>query len=250
MYDYFLGGHHNFEIDRLAARKVIEINPDTPLVMQANRAFLRRAVRFLSERGIDQFLDIGSGIPTAGNVHEIAQKINPTARIAYVDVDPVAVRHGEALLGDNPNVAVVEADARRPELIIDHPRVRGLLDLDRPVALLLVALLHFIPDDEQARHIVAVLHNGLAPGSYVVISHATHESAPPEHVERIQKLYARTNNPAQIRSRRQIERLFDGLELIEPGLVNAPLWRPETDEDIFLDQPERSVTLAGVARKA
>jgi hypothetical protein len=133
MYDYFLGGYHNFEIDRMAAQKVLEIHPETPLVMQSNRYFLRRVVDFLAQQGIDQFLDIGSGIPTVGNVHEIAQKANPNSRVVYVDLESLAVRQGEDILADNPNASIIEADLRQPEAILNHPEVGRLLDFERPV---------------------------------------------------------------------------------------------------------------------
>ncbi len=149
MYDYFLGGYHNFAADRQAAERVLAQFPDTRFIAQANRAFLRRAVTFLGEQGIAQFLDIGSGILTVGNVHEIVQAGNPNARVVYVDSDPVAVIHSETILADNPNAAAVRADARQPEAILAHPEVRRLLDPARPLAVLLVALLHFVTDDRK-----------------------------------------------------------------------------------------------------
>ena len=249
MYDYLLGGYNNFEVDRVAARMMIEINPDAPLVMRANRAFLRRAVEFLVGRGITQFLDVGSGIPTVGNVHEVAQKADPTARVVYVDAEPVAVRHSEMLLKDNPNATVFQFDARQPERLLDHPEVRRLLDLGKPTAVLLFCLLHFVPDDEEALHIARVLRDALAPGSYVGVSHATHEHSPPEYIEQVTKLYSRTSTPVRMRSHGEIEGFFEGLELVEPGLVHVPLWRPETSEDLLVDQPVRSVTYGGIGRK-
>lgn len=250
MYDYFLGGYHNFEVDRAAARRVMELNPEAPLVMRSNRAFLRRAVSTLCERGVEQFLDVGSGIPTAGNVHEVARGVNPSARVVYVDMDPVAVRHGEAILQGDPGAAAIEADARDPGRILAHPEVSRLLDPGRPLAVLLVAVLHFVPDDGEAGRVVGAFRDALAPGSYVAISHATDESTPSETVGRLQELYARTGTPVRLRSRAQVERLFEGLELLEPGLVYAPLWMPEGPDDLFPGEPERSATLAGVGRKA
>ena len=249
MYDYFLGGYHNFAIDRAAAEQVIAIYSDTPLVMQANRAFLRRAVKFLVEQGIDQFLDIGSGIPTVGNVHEVAQQLNPAARVVYVDMDPIAVRHSEAILRDNPNAAVIQADVREPEQVLNHRHVRRLLDFSQPMAVLLLFLVHFVTDDEQAYHLVRVLRDAIAPGSFMAISHGCHDNVPREIVERVEGLYARSTTPTRVRSRAQIERFFDGLEPVEPGLVYLPVWRPEGPDDPLLDLPERCVTLGGVARK-
>jgi len=249
MYDYYLGGYHNFEIDRHAAEQAMKIYPDLPQVMQANRAFLRRAVRFVAEQGVAQFLDIGSGIPTVGNVHEVAQLASPSARVVYVDSDPVAVAHSRAILQDNRSVAVLEADARRPGEILAHPDLRRLLDLEQPTAVLLVALLHFVVDDEAAAALVHALREALAPGSFLVIAHATTESAPPEVTAQMMQLYTRTSSPIKPRSRDEIAALFTGFELVEPGLVYAPLWRPEGEDDPFLDRPERAVTSAAVGRK-
>jgi hypothetical protein len=249
MYDYFLGGYHNFEIDRRAAEQVTSMYPDMPLLTRANRAFLRRVVTFLSEQGIDQFLDIGSGIPTAGSVHEVALQINPAAHIVYVDNEPIAVNHSLAILEDIPNTAVVEADARQADQILAHPDVQRVLDFSRPVGILLVALLHFVVDDEEAYRAVRTLRESLVSGSYVAISHGTNQNTPDEVKEKISRLYASSTNPAKVRSRAEIERFFDGLELVAPGLVYTSQWRPEGPEDIFFDQPERSALFAGVARK-
>ena len=248
MYDYYLGGSHNFELDRKMAEQAIALWPDLPLIMRANRGFLRRAVTYLLSQGIDQFLDIGSGIPTVGNVHEVAQLSNPAARVVYVDIDPITVAHGQAILQGAPNVTTIQADVRRPEQILGHPATRRLLDFERPMAVLLVALLHFIPDDAEATSAVGVLRDALAPGSYLVISHASYEGMPAESREH-EQLYTRTPTPLKMRSRLAIQRLFDGFELVEPGLVYIPLWRPEGPDDLFVDQPERCTGFAGVARK-
>jgi hypothetical protein len=248
MYDYYLGGSHNFDLDRKLAEQAMAMWPDLPLIMRANRAFLRRAVNYVLGQGIDQFLDIGSGIPTVGNVHEVAQTANPNARVVYVDVDPVAVAHSQAILQGTSGVAAIQGDVRQPEQILSHPEVRRLLDFDRPMAMLLVALLHFIPDDEAAGNALRVLRDALPHGSYLVISHASYEGMPSESREH-EQLYARTPTPMRMRSRAEIERLFDGLEFIEPGLVYIPLWRPEGPNDLFLDEPERCTGFAGVARK-
>lgn len=248
MYDYFLGGYHNFEVDRMAAEKVKEINPEAPLVMRANRAFLRRTVSYLTRQGIDQFLDIGSGIPTAGNVHEVVQGINPDAHVVYVDVEPVAVRHAEEILAENPYAEVIEADARRPEEITDHPKVQKTLDFSRPVAVLLFCVLHFFEEDEDALHTVSALRDTITSGSYVGISHATYDSLSKDHRERIESVYSKTAAPLTTRPREQIEEFFEGLEMVEPGLTFVPLWRPE-GEDIFLGSPEHSVTYGGLGRK-
>ncbi len=248
MYDYLLGGYHNFAIDRGAAEQLIAINPDAPLVMQSYRAFLRRVVKFLVEQGIDQFLDIGSVTPTAGSTHEVVQKLNPAARVAYADIDPDTVRHSEAILRDNPNAVAIQADVRQPELLLSDPKVTDLLDLSKPTAVL-IALLHYITDDERAYRLVRVLRDGLSPGSYMAISHGSHEDAPPAVTARLEALYAKATTPVKLRSRAEIAAFFDGLELIEPGLVYVPLWRPEGPDDIFLDEPAKSASFAGVGRK-
>lgn len=248
MYDYYLGGHHNFEIDRRMAEKAIAMWPDLPLIMQTNRAFLRRAVDFLVAQGIDQFLDIGSGIPTIGNVHEVAQRANPNARVVYVDVDPITVAHSEAILQGTPNVSVIQGDFRQAAQILDHPKTRTLLDFETPIAVLLVAVLHFIIDDEEIRHSLQVLHGAMASGSYLVISHASDQDKPRETREH-EDLYRQTSTPITMRSRRDIELCFEGFDLVDPGLVYFPLWRPEGPDDLFLDEPERSPGFVGVGRK-
>ena len=249
IYDYLLGGYHNFEIDRRVAAQLAEIMPDFPLYVQANRAFLRRAVRFLANQGIDQFLDFGSGIPTVGNVHEIAQGINPSTRVVYVDYDPVAVRHSRTILEDNPNAIAVRADIRKTEVILDHPEVRNLLDSSKPTAALLISVLLFIVDNKEAYRLVRVLRDALTPGSYIAISHATAEGVSPEQAAQGEKLYAASGNPVKLRSHVEIKRFFEGFELVEPGLVLVPLWRPEGPDELFFDQPELSQNQGGVAYK-
>lgn len=249
IYDYLLGGYHNFAVDRAAARRFVEMLPDAPLYFKANRAFLRRAVSFLVDQGIDQFIDLGSGIPTVGNVHEVAQGINPAARVVYVDNEPVAVRHSTTILQDNPNTATIQADIRRPELILDHPETRRLLDSSKPTAVLLLAVLLFVTDDEEAYRLVRVVRDALAPGSYIAISHPTEEGLPPDKVEQGRKLYAAIGTPVNIRSHPRIEEFFEGLELVEPGPVKVSLWRPEGPDDLLLDRPEASGYYVGVGRK-
>ena len=249
MYDYYLGGSHNFEVDRKMAEQAIALWPDLPLIMQANRAFLRRAVKYLIDQGIEQFLDIGSGIPTVGNVHEVAQRANPSARVVYVDIDPIAVAHSTAILQGTSNVAAIQADVRTPEEILKHSQVGALLDFGQPVAVMLLALLHFITDDAEAHASVRVLREAVKPGSYLAISHASYEGMPEKSREH-EQLYARTPNPLKTRSRAEIERFFDGFELVEPGLVYLPVWRPEEQgDDPFRGQPERSTGFAGVGCK-
>jgi SAM-dependent methyltransferase len=249
MYDYFLGGYYNFEIDRLMGDKALEIYPDGQLAAQACRAFLRRIVNFLVAQGIDQFLEIGSGIPTAGHVHEVAQRTNPAARVVYVDIDAVAVAHGQAILKDNPNVLAIEGDVRRPDYILGHPEVGQLLDFGRPMAVSLLTLLHFVADEEQAYQAVRMLRDALVPGSYIAISHGTRDNAPPETIEQMEMLLRGTSVASRYRSHAEIGRFFEGLEVVEPGLVHIPLWRPEGPDDVLLDEPERVLVYGGVGRK-
>lgn len=249
IYDYYLGGYHNFEVDRLAADRLAETNPDVRLSSWVNRAFLRRCVQFLVGQGIDQFLDIGSGIPTVGNVHEIVQAADPSARVVYVDVDPVAVAHSQAMLRDNPHAVAIRADARQPDQILDHAEVRRLLDWSRPAAVLFVAVLHLLPDDDQAYHTVVTLRDVLAAGSYVAVSHPSYEDAPPTLMEQINELTEASASHYQYRALAKIRRFFDGLDLIEPGLVHTPLWRPESPQDLLVDEPRRAFCFAGVGLK-
>lgn len=250
MYDYFLGGYHNFEADRAAARKVIETNPNTLLVMQANRAFVRRAVRYLIEVGVRQFLDVGSGIPTVGNVHEVAQNMAVDARVVYVDAEPVAVRHSEMLLRDNPNASAIRVDARDTKEMLEHGEVRRLINFAEPVGILICSVLPFIPNDEEAYAIVCTLSEALPVGGYLAISHATFEGTSQEEIEAIRGLYGNTSNPVQMRSKANIEVFFEGLEFVEPGLVNVPQWRPESPDDPFYDRPELSSNYGAVGYKA
>lgn len=243
VYDYWLGGAHNFKVDREFSKQMFEVMPEARQVAQANRAFLHRAVRFMIGTGIRQFLDIGSGIPTVGNVHEIAQQAAPQARVVYVDVDPVAVAHSQQLLDGNHQAAAIQQDARHPEAILDHPQTRALLDLDQPVGLLLVAVLHYLPDQDDPYQVVARLRQALYPGSYLAISHPTADGRPAQ-AQQVVAMSRQTATPATARTRAQVERFFSGLELVEPGLVWAPQWRPDFPDEV--EQPERSSNYAGV----
>ncbi|MFD5268292.1 SAM-dependent methyltransferase [Streptomyces sp. NPDC058335] len=238
IYDYYLGGSHNFEVDREAARKAMEFMPGLPKIMQANRAFMRRAVRYAADAGITQFLDIGSGIPTFGNVHEVAQAARPGARVVYVDHDPVAVAHSQVVLEGNADAGVVAADLLKPRDLLASPSVEELIDLERPVALLLVAILHFVEDRDDPYAAVAELTAALAPGSLLVLTHASYEGIPlpPERAEGAVDVYKDIRNPLVMRSRDEIARFFEGYDMVEPGLVPMPHWRPETapeDEDPY-----------------
>lgn len=242
LYDYALGGSHNFAVDRELFGKLVVAVPDLAAQAHASRAFLRRAVRFCVVASISQFLDIGSGIPTRGNVHEVA----PDARVMYVDTDPVAVAHSEAILAGNDRVGVLRGDLRRPDEILDHPRVRQILDFSQPMAVLLSAMLHLVPDEDDPAGHIARLRDAVVPGSYLVISQGTSDGRP-EVVEGVQVLQ-RGSVPATLRTREQVAQLFAGFDLVEPGIVWIPQWRPDDVEGVG-DHPERSVMVAGVGRK-
>jgi SAM-dependent methyltransferase len=227
IYDYLLGGSHNFPADLEAATAFLARWPDARETMRANRAFLGRAVRYLAgPAGIRQFLDIGSGIPTMGNVHEIAQQTAPDARVVYVDNEEVAVLHSRAILARSQNATAIQADLRRPAEMLGSPQLLGLLDLSQPVALLLVAVLHFFPDSDQPAALVAELRDALAPGSCVVISHGTTDGQA-THVAAAMGHYNQTTAPFQPRTRAEVLTFFEGLEMVDPGLVPVPLWRPD-----------------------
>jgi hypothetical protein len=247
VYDYYLGGSHNLEVDRRLAREAIGMWPDLPAIMQSNRAFLRRAVRYLGQQGVTQFVDIGSGIPTVGNVHEVAHRQNPEARVVYVDSDPVAVAHSRAILAENERAVVLQGDLREPDAIFDSAAVRDAIDLDRPVAVLMVAVLHFVPDADEPQQAVTRIGHRLVPGSFLALSHASAEGRP-EMADAHQQLYSRTPTPMTMRSRAEISEFFDGFELVEPGLVWLPLWHPDVT-DAADQQPERTTGFAGVGRK-
>jgi hypothetical protein len=248
VYDFFLGGSHNFAVDRAMAEQLLKMAPDVAEIMQANRAFLRRAVRFMVSEGITQFLDIGSGIPTVGNVHEVAQQANPEARVVYVDIDPVAYTHSRAMLEGNDKAAIVRADLRDPDAILGSPEVANLLDLSRPVGLLIVSVLHFIEDTLDPQSGVARLRDAMPAGSFLAISHAVAQSRPGDLVERFGKMYQQTGAPAQARTHDEIAAFFGEFTLVEPGLVFLPLWRPDSPAESD-DRPEWSVSLAGVGQK-
>jgi SAM-dependent methyltransferase len=248
IYDYFLGGYHNFEIDRAFAEQVLLITPHLRLTAQINRAFLRRVIRYVVGQGIGQILDIGSGIPTVGNVHEIAQGANPATRVVYADIDPVAVAHSKAILAGNANAAAIRGDVRAPEEILSHSDVTRLLDFSQPVAIVMAALLHWVPDDAQAYAVVRRLRDAVVPGSYLVIAHGVPDTQPQELAERLNKAVDKVT-VAKNRTPAEILPFFEGTELVEPGLVLTPLWRPEGPDDVGLDKPEIALCMAGVGRK-
>lgn len=247
IYDYLLGGAHNFACDRAVAEQALAVKPDLRVQAVANRDFLGRAVEYLTGVGIRQFLDIGSGIPTAGSVHEIARRADPAARVVYVDRDAVAVAHAEAILGDDPHVVVVREDLRHPDAILDNPLTRAVLDLDQPVAVLLVAILHVIPDSDDPYGLVAELQSATPTGSYLVIAHGTADGAE-EEARQLEKVSRNTDTPMTMRSRSDVARFFGGWDLVEPGVVWAPQWHPRPDA-VVPDDPARSGNLVAVGRR-
>jgi S-adenosyl methyltransferase len=246
IYDYLLGGATNSEADRELARQVIRVMPEVEYLTRANRAFLRRAVRHLVDRGVHQFVDIGSGIPTAGNVHEVAQGLNPDCRVVYVDREPTAVVHSELLLQHNELAAIVHEDFRNPAAVLSSPEVQHLIDFDRPVGLLLFALLHHVPDEDDPAALMSVYREALPDGSYLALSHPTHEAVS-DHILTVYELYAANRTPIMLRGRADIVRLIEGFEPLEPGIVLVPRWRPESPEDA--DHHEEAAIYGVVARK-
>jgi SAM-dependent methyltransferase len=247
MYDYALGGKDNFAVDRQVMEQVYAVVPYGPRPAFENRRFLGRAVRYLAQQGIAQFLDIGSGLPTMGNVHEIAQAVNPEARVAYVDYDPVAIAHSRALLVHNPSSAAIQADMRRPKDILTNPEVVGLLDFTQPMAVLFVSMLHLLHDAEDPAGIVAQFREAMAPGSYLVLSHITSEEQPAEVVTALVEVFKQAREPMVPRSRQEILHFFEGFEVIDPGLVKAPYWRPDANEP--RDERPTGLILGGVGCK-
>ncbi|WP_268248686.1 SAM-dependent methyltransferase [Saccharothrix coeruleofusca] len=249
-YDFLLGGAHNFAVDRELAAHVQRVMPDARSAARVNRAFLGRVVRFMIGRGVRQFLDIGSGIPTVANVHEVAQGEDPRCRVVYVDKDPVAVAHSELMLADNDHATVVHADMRDPESILDDPRTRALLDFDQPIGLLLLMMLHWLPDEADPWRLMARYRDALPPGSHLAITHVTadHQERP---LAEVTDLIKRSRSVDQLTERPhdRVLALFGDFELVEPGLVGCAQWRPTGPGDIS-DAPEMNMVIyGGVARK-
>ena len=246
VYDYWLGGKDNFEADRQAAERSSEIFPKTVESARACRAFLSRVVRYLTaEAGVRQFLDLGSGLPSVQNVHEVAQSIAPESRVVYVDNDPVVLLHAQTLLDSSPEGATgyIQADLRHPELIL--PQAAEVLDFGKPVAVMLLAVLHFVSDAHDPARLVATLMDALPPGSYLAIGHHTADIYP-ELTEFAR--YLSELNPefaATLRDKEQVTRLFDGLDLVEPGVVQISRWRPDSE----LTARTAAALWGGVARK-
>ncbi|MDX3657483.1 SAM-dependent methyltransferase [Streptomyces sp. ID05-26A] len=251
VYDYWLGGAHNFAADRATAQKMLETMPELRNVVLNHRAFLRRAVRHLLSRGVRQFLDLGSGIPTVGNVHEIAQAADPEARIVYVDLDPVAVAHSRSLLGGNSRVGVLQADVRDAVGVLASPEVTKHLDLDEPVGVLMIALLHFVSDEDDPWGIIGRYRDRMAPGSFLAISQAGYDEGDVESTASVEarRIYDRQVTQSTFRNRAEFTRLFDGFTLVEPGVVRVPAWHPEAPADVE-ESGKRFPGFAALGRKA
>jgi S-adenosyl methyltransferase len=244
VYDYLLGGKDNYAVDRAAAAELVRLIPDAVRSCHQNRQFLARAVHFLvGEAGIRQFIDIGTGLPTQRSVHEVAQDITSDARVIYVDYDPVVVSHAQALLVRNPATVAIHGDLREPEKILSHPSVQDFIDFAEPVAILLVAVLHFLRDDDKPYEVVDTLKTAMPAGSYLILSHVTSDNIPAETARDVHDLYEQTTAPGAARTRPEIERFFDGLKMLEPGLVNVCNWQT------WMGLPSPAIFYGGVARK-
>ena len=243
MYDYFLGGHNNLPVDRERAEKIKEFLPETSSLVWENRRFLQRAVRELAGAGLRQFVDIGPGLPTQGSVHEIAKNAGPGTRVAYIDNDPTVLRVAGALLTDVPAVTVMRGDVRQPESIISDLRRGGLIDLSRPVVVLLVAVLHFVHDKDRPGRILRTIRDALAPGSYLVLSHLTDDGPDPDAVARTVAVYEKASAQIVFRNADSIRSLFAGWQLVDPGFVQPAQWHPDENTD-----PPTGWLRAGVGR--
>jgi hypothetical protein len=228
VYDYMLGGKDNFAVDREAAERILEVAPDSRLLAQAQRRFLVRVVRQMAEAGIEQFVDLGTGIPTSPSVHEVAREVSPTARVMYVDFDPMVVVHNRALLATDDGVTTIHADIRDPDKILADPELGELVDFDEPVGVLLLAVLHNISDEDDPAGIIGRFRDRMAPGSYIAMSQFCSDSHP-EAKALLESVYAETPWPKTLRSREEITRFFDGFEILPPGLADMNEWVPDAD---------------------
>jgi len=226
MYDYYLGGKDNYAADRAAAEKALSVVPHGRQIAQANRHFLAHAVVLMANHGVRQFIDLGTGIPTSPSVHELARMIQPDAHVLYVDNDPVVTAHNQALLATSTGIQAIHGDIRQPYGIFTSPELDQLIDFDQPVGILFVAVLHFIPEEDEPAALVTTFTSYMAPGSYLALSHITSDGTGPQVVATIQDAYAHASAPAIFRTRSQIAAFFAGLELEPPGLVDVAGWFP------------------------
>ncbi|MEU7183566.1 MULTISPECIES: SAM-dependent methyltransferase [Streptomyces] len=250
MYDYYLGGKTNYAVDREAAREVVRAFPAIETVARVNRAYMHRAMRFLAGQGVRQFIDVGTGIPTAPNVHQVVQGVAPDCRVVYVDNDPIVLVYADSLLSGTPQgqTAYVDADATRPADVLAAVKAEGVLDFDRPIALSLHALLHFVPDEQGPYELVDKFMDALPAGSFLSLSHCTGDFAP-DAWKSIIDTYARQGTCVRVRSRTDVARFFDGLVLEEPGVAVGHRWRPEAASGPSLVPDVQASLYAGVGRK-
>jgi hypothetical protein len=253
LYDYFLGGTNNFEADRAAAEKLIAVVPDFIDAVYANRGFHGRAAKWLAGQGIRQFLDIGSGLPTQNNTHDTVHRVAPDARVVYVDIDPMVAAYGNALLAEDGTTTVITADLRDPDGLLGNPELRRVIDFGQPAGVLMTAVLHFVADEADPWGLVGRYMGALAPGSYLALSHVTRDRLPPRMIEAVVSTSESTTQPGYPRSRAEVERFFDDLELVpphagaEPGLTYVGLWGAEDPE--AADTDGSRLGYAGVGRK-
>ena len=253
MYHYYLSGEAVFDVDKVFGERVFQAIPYLDVMAHHNREFLQRATKFMVAQGIRQFLDIGSGLPTVGNTHEVAGVLDPASRVVYVDNDLEAVNRAHELLTEQDaldHTAIIEADLRLPDVILDHPDTRRLIDFDEPIGLLIVSVWPFVPDSDRPAELMSRLRDALPTGSYVAMSHASMSEAPEELVARmaaLAELYRETSDPATMRSREQFASFYEGFELVEPGIVYAADWRPEQPGDP--QDPARPCNFAAVGYK-
>ncbi len=253
IYDYLLGGAHNFEADRLAGEMLKKRAPELADSAWANRGFHQRAARWITEQGVRQFIDIGSGLPTVGNTHEVVRKVAPTARVVYVDNDPMVLAYGKALLGSDLAAGVILADVRDPDTVLGNPALREVIDFAEPVGLLITAVLHFVSDEADPQHLISRYMAALAEGSYLALSHMTAEHKPPEAVQALTQVGLRAAGGGYFRSRDEVRKLFGGLELVppyqgaDPDVTWVGLW--DCEDPALADSEGSRWLYCGVARK-
>jgi hypothetical protein len=250
IYDYYLGGAYNLPVDRARAARIQAVLPSMEMLARFNRGFLRRSVAYMVDQGITQFLDLGSGLPTAGNTHEVAQARDPRAKVVYVDYEPTAVALGERILRNNPDATMVAADARRPDELFAHPRVRAVLDLDRPLGVVMTGVMVFVGDHEDPAGMMKAYRDSCAPGSYIALSHLTDERADPETKVQIHAMieaYKGVIEQLYVRDQSAIEALFEGMTLVGPGVTLMPDWQPH-DNEIPTGSPAHQLGYGAVGR--
>lgn len=251
IYDYYLGGAFNLPADRERAAVIKSVLPSMEMLARFNRGFLRRSVAYMADQGITQFLDLGSGLPTAGNTHEVAQARDPHAKVVYVDYEPVAVALGRHILRNNPNAVMVDADARRPDELFAHPAVRDMLDLDRPLGIMMTGVMVFVGDHEDPVGLMKAYRDACAPGSHIALSQLTDERADPETKVQIHAMvdaYKGVIERLYVRDQAGVEALFDGMTLVEPGVTLMPEWQLHADTEIPTGSPAHHLGYAAVGR--